>query len=72
MGLVLLCLLVLSLALFVPKGMFASALTILLLSVIAAAVLSLVAVATEFYLMEVSTVSELGKRWKSFMPVSLL
>lgn len=26
----------------------------------------------EFYSMEVSTVSEIGKKWKVFMPVSLL
>lgn len=71
MVLALLFLLAISIAMFIPKGMLWPALAVVLLSTVVTLVLTAVTCSTEFYTMEVSTVSELAKRWKAFMPVSL-
>lgn len=72
MGLALLFLLLISIIMFIPKGMLTSALIVLIFSTAVTVILGAVTCVAEFYTMEVSTVSELAKKWKLFMPVSLL
>ncbi len=72
MGLALMFLLLISIIMFIPKGMLSSALIVLIFSTLVTAILGSVTCIAEFYTMEVSTVSELAKKWKLFMPVSLL